>query len=170
MMGTTLARIKIGWLGWGLFGALLLVAVGAAGSLPTAAAIPPIAVQDSDVSGVAVALLDVKRTTGDTVTVRWEYRNTGAKPRELEKVGLNEADHYKMIAAAYVVDPANRKKYLIVRDSNNVPLGSRAANYRVPPNDTLGMWAKFPAPPANVQKISVYVPHAAPFEDVAMGK
>jgi len=59
------------------------------------------------------------------------------------------------LPTAYVVDPANRKKYLIVRDSNNVPLGSRAANYRRPlaPNrHTLGMWAKFPAPPANVQR------------------
>ena len=33
---------------------------------------------------------------------------------------------------------------------------------------SLNAWAKFPAPPAEVEKISVYLPDVAPFEDVAI--
>src|SRR3954469_14713927 len=96
----------------GLAVAVPLVVVTPAGSM-TAAAADPIAVQDSDFADVEVALLEVTRTPGNTVTVKWQYRNKGAKQRELQAIGMNEADHYKIVAAAYLVDPVNKKKYLI---------------------------------------------------------
>jgi hypothetical protein len=168
-MNLSLSQIDVERFVYRLAATLSVLVVVALGWSPARAA-APIAVQDSDISGVEIALLEVKRTSGDTLTVRWEYRNKGDKQRELEKVGLNEADHFKLAGAAYLVDAGNKKKYLVVRDQNGTPLGSRATNFRVPPNDTLSIWAKFPAPPASVQKISVYAPHSAPFDDVPIGK
>lgn len=161
-------QIKVGQHLCGLAAMLSVLVVALAGSLPAGAAGAPLAVKDSDISGVEVALLEVKRTSGDTVTVRWEYRNKGAKAQELEKIGTNESDHFKLAGAAYLVDAGNKKKYLVVTDQNGIPLGSRAS--RVRPNDTLSMWAKFPAPPASVAKISVVIPLTPPFEDVAISK
>ena len=167
MRGTI--QITVGRFLCGLAAALPLLVVSAA-SPPAGAAGPPIAVQDSDFPDVEVALLEVTRTPGDTVTVKWQYRNKGTKQRELQAIGLNEADHYKLVAAAYLVDPVNKKKYLIVRDANDVPLGSRSNNYRLPPNDALAMWAKFPAPPETTEKVSVVLPHSAPFDDVKVAR
>jgi len=38
------------------------------------------------------------------------------------------------------------------------------------PKETVSTWAKFPAPPADVEKVTLYLPGAPPFEDVAIGK
>jgi len=168
MDGRTI-RIKFLSFVCALAGMSLLTLVSAASPLPRASD-QSIAVQDSDFPDVEVALLEVTRTPGNTVTVKWQYRNKGPKQRELQAIGMNEADHYKIVAAAYLVDPANKKKYLIVRDTNDVPLGSRSNNYRVPPKDALAMWAKFPAPPETTEKVSVFVPHSAPFDDVKLAR
>lgn len=174
-MHSSTIQIKVGRYLCGLATTLSVLVVALAGSLlagslPAGAAGPPLAVKDSDISGVEVALLEVKRTSGDTVTVRWEYRNKGSQERELERIGTNESDHFKLAGAAYLVDAGNKKKYLVVTDQNGIPLGSRATSFRVRPNDTLSIWAKFPAPPASVAKISVMIPLTPPFEDVVISK
>jgi predicted transcriptional regulator len=38
------------------------------------------------------------------------------------------------------------------------------------PGQVLTTWAKFPAPPTNVDKISIYISRVQPFEDVPIGK
>jgi hypothetical protein len=32
------------------------------------------------------------------------------------------------------------------------------------------LWARFPAPPAGVQKVSVVIPHFLPIDDVPIGR
>jgi hypothetical protein len=135
-------------------------------SPPTTAA-SAIAVQESDVGGVDVALLEVKRASGDTVNVRWEYRNkTGTQKQLLQNYNPQELGE-----ESYLIDAVNRKKFLVVRDAESHAVSARHPGTRdVGPNETWTTWAKFPAPPESVTKISVYVPHAAPFEDVAISK
>src|SRR5436309_1574504 len=38
------------------------------------------------------------------------------------------------------------------------------------PSARLSLWAKYPAPPDNVAKISVIIPHFAPMDDVPLGR
>jgi len=47
------------------------------------APVAAIAVQDHEVEGVEVALLEVKRASGNTVTIRWQYRNKTAEKKPL---------------------------------------------------------------------------------------
>jgi hypothetical protein len=119
----------------------------------------PIAVEDHQEAGVQVALLDVRRTSGDTVTVRLQVRNTNDK-------AVTNADFSSsnFVDAMYLIDGASKKKYLVVRDADNKPVGFYGQSQTIPAKGTLSVWARFPTPAS--PKIMVSVPGAAPFEDV----
>lgn len=130
-----------------------------------------IATQETDIAGVEASILEVKRAGTDTVTLRWQYRNKTAEQKELMRnlAYIAGTWGYGLAVEAYLVDPVNRKKYLVVKDAQGTPLAGRleiSTELLLAANQTLTTWAKFPAPPADVSKITVYVPRAAPFEDV----
>lgn len=130
-----------------------------------AAAAPSLGVQDHEVNGIQVALLEVKRTSGDTVTVKWQYRNTAS-----EKKYVAEVYGHRAAEGAYLIDAVNKKKYLVVRDAGNTPVSSDGRSDHIDPRATVTSWAKFPAPPADVTKITVNVKGVPPFEDVPVGQ
>ena len=73
------------------------------------------------------------------------------------------------IGETYLVDPVNRKKYLIVRDANDLPVGGQDGDPNrggLPAGQTLTAWAKFAAPADDVERISVYIPNVPLFEDI----
>ena len=119
---------------------------------------------DSDVTGLSVELTAVQKT-GDTIMVRFKYiNNTDKNISVYTKVGGQIEDNI------YYVDAKNKKKYLMVRDTENHPLSSNLHDLEVKASETKGCWAKFPAPPADVTAISVYIPGAPPFENVPMAQ
>ena len=149
--------------------ALLLLGCGTPGAgapVPEAREQPaPVAETDAlgvwvhEVTGVDVALTQVQRGSGDTLTVRWSYRNQTqeAKPVTDE------------IGETYLVDPVNQRRYLMVRDANDLPVGgqdSDPSRVGLPAGQTLTAWAKFAAPADDVERISVYIPNVPPFEDI----
>ncbi len=129
---------------------------GTAGAVATA---PPIAVQDYQEAGVQVALLDVRRTSGDTVTVRLQLRNTTDKG-----VVNSDFSSSNFVDAMYLIDGSSKKKYMVVRDAENKPVGFYGQSQTLPAKGTLSVWARFPTPASD--KIMIAVPGAAPFEDV----
>jgi hypothetical protein len=143
-------------------------------SAPAPAAAPPapadgIATQDHQAPGVQVTLLEVKRTSGDTLTVRWRYRNGGTTAERLYENTASWYDKYRLTGPTYLVDPVNKKKYLVVTDAENNPIASEHRN-TIEPGEAFSAWAKFPAPPADVEKISVYVSGVPPFDDAPIVK
>ena len=119
---------------------------------------------DGDISGMSVELTAVQKT-GDTIMVRFKYINSGDKNITLYmKVGGQIEDKI------YYVDAKNKKKYLVIRDTENHPLASALHDLTVDPAETKGCWAKFPAPPADATAISVYIPGAPPFENVPIAQ
>ena len=132
------------------------VTSGTAGSAPAA---QPIAVEDHEVPGVQVALMDVRRTSGDTVTVRVQFRNTTANALTNSIFsGSNIVDDM------YLVDGTSKKKYLVVRDAENKPVGYYGPSQIVPAKAVIQAWGRVPAPAS--PKIMVSVPGVPPFEDV----
>ena len=144
-----------------MFAALL----GTAGYLPAQSAVTLPMKVDSDITGVSVELTSVQKT-GDTIMVRFKYINSGDKSTGAlyTQVGGQIED---MI---YCVDAKNKKKYLVIRDTEKNPLTSALHNLEVKAGETKGCWAKFPAPPADVTAISVYIPGAPPFENVPLAQ
>jgi len=138
---------------------LALVPLGHLGAQQPSAVTLPLKVDDSDLSGISLELTSVQKT-GDTIMVRFKYINTRDKAVRID----NET--HQQVSDMYYVDAKNKKKYPIVKDTQNTPLSSNLDYFEIGAGDTKAGWAKFPAPPPDVMTISVYLPGAPPFENV----
>jgi len=148
--------------------AVLAVAVigGATRPAPAAAqaAKPaePLQVQETNEAGVVAEFVECKRKEG-VLSVRIRFRNTGTEAVAWYLVSGRNYDQFYVTAAA--------KKYLVLRDSEKVPLAPPAGSggdiyVSLKPGGSWLWWAKYPAPPADVKKINYVVPGVAPFEDI----
>ena len=126
-------------------------------------------VQESEWDGVTVEVSPLKRT-GNTVTLNFKYTNGGDEETSINKL----ADMHKkdLENAIYFVDNENKKKYLVVRDAEGKALAADLDwnATKMPPGKSKKAWAKFPAPPADVNAVTVYLPGAPPFEDVPVSE
>jgi hypothetical protein len=89
-----------------------------------------------------------------------------------QEVALYAADAADLLRSeTYLLDPANKKKHFVVTDAGGRPIGTDIGmSFRVKPKESYAAWAKFPAPPAGIEKITVVIAKTPPFEDVAIGK
>lgn len=115
---------------------------------------------DSDLDGISIELVSVERAPGDTILIKFKYISTR------ENVTRIDTEAGQSVESIYYIDPKNKKKYVIIKDDNNQPVSSSLYELEVPANGTKSAWAKFPAPPADVTSISVYLTGAPPFENV----
>jgi hypothetical protein len=121
---------------------------------------------DTDWEGISVELLSVTRGDGDTLTIKFKYNNSGSKAANISQLGQfshdNVADH------VYYVDPGNKKKYLVIKDTQGKPIASNMRYLELEAGASRTGWVKVPAPPTPVSKITVYLPGAPPFESVSI--
>lgn len=157
---------------------LVVMAVGTAGAIlwsPVASAQQkPLAADEHQVGGVRVELLEVKRTAVDAVNVKWRYVNTTKDEKTVSVLPARD-NHYRIAENTYLVDNVNKKKHLVIHDAEDRPVAaSHEVNHPqhvvVGGGQTLSTWAKFPAPPADVTKVSVVIPGVPPFEDVPISQ
>ena len=155
-----------------LLAALPLLTAGFASGRDARAA--EIAVEPHAVGSVDVALLEVKRTSGNTLTVKWEYRNKTKEKKQLTDQRTGWIDPYRLSVDMYILDVKNKIKYTVLQDDTRHPIAGKHGGQNeyiyVGPKQTLATWAKFAAPPADVVKVTVSIPGAAPFEDVPISK
>lgn len=120
--------------------------------------------------GITVTIQELKRSSS-ALTLKFVMANQskqdfgfGANFRET----TGDSD-WGSIGGVHLIDGTNKKKYFVMRDSDRACLCSRNI-----PNIAAGsqavLWAKFPVPPDDVQKITVEIPHFPPFEDVAISR
>ncbi|MDQ6652659.1 MAG: hypothetical protein M3Y84_07925, partial [Acidobacteriota bacterium] len=132
---------------------------------PSAAAI---ATADGEKSGTRVEITELKRSSDNTVTLKFVMVNDSDKAigfgYDFGDKENNIKDH-STIGGVDLVDGANKKKYFVVRDTENNCVCSRDVK-DIGPASRGNLWAKFPAPPADVQKISIVIPHFGPLDDV----
>jgi hypothetical protein len=113
-------------------------------------------------------LLEVKRVSGGALLVKWRIVNTasgqatGSLTAAAQPKAINWDGHWVDL---YYIDPVENKKYGFLTDAG----GDRIADLSwgsIPAGQQRGNWAKFPAPPASSNKISLHIPSFPPFEDV----
>ncbi len=129
------------------------------------AAVEP-ATHDHDIAGITVKVTELKRTANDTVTLRWSYINTTDTAIDLDTNG-----NYSLAEEVYLLDMPGKKQYHVLQ-AGGYPLG-RKHGYEVivPAGKEYTMWVRFPAPPATVTKIDVYIEGVSePFEGVSITK
>lgn len=111
--------------------------------------------------GSKVVIRDVKRDAGGTMTLRFQLLNDGEGT--LKTYGI--LGEYFMLDHVTLIDAANKKKYLVVKDSAGTCLCSELKS-DVVKGSRFNLWAKFPAPPDTVKAITVIVPGFEPIEAV----
>lgn len=117
---------------------------------------------ETNVAGVVAEVVEARRKDG-VLTIQVRYRNTSDKPLTFYPLSGAKFDAY------YVT--AEDKKYLVLRDEENRPLAPQVnpggnVFASLQPGASFIWWAKYPAPPAAVKKISYYTPLTPPFDDV----
>jgi len=118
-------------------------------------------------------LIEVKRVSGGALMVRWRIVNTAGQ--SAAGGGFASSSPGKAIRYSFhwdelfFIDPGENKKYLPLTDSANKQIAQVYEGDLAPGQQRLS-WAKFPAPPANSTKISVTIPHFAPFEDAPVAQ
>jgi hypothetical protein len=131
-----------------------------------------IASADGEKPGTRVDVAELKRGSGGTVTLKMVFVNDTDNSMTF---GYNFADpdheirDHGSIGAVQLVDAVGKKKYFVARDSE----GKCVCSTKIPdmaPHSRVSLWAKFPAPPDDVQKISIVIPHFQPLDDVAISR
>jgi hypothetical protein len=123
---------------------------------------------DTEWDGISVELTSVTKGEGDTLTIKLKYTNNGSKPVDVSKVGQFTSEN--VAGKVYYIDPKNKKKYLVIKDSTGQELASNMKYLELEPGASKAGWLKLPAPPPDVKTITVYLPGAPPFEGVAIGQ
>jgi hypothetical protein len=123
-------------------------------------------VEETEWQGVTAELTSVERTSGNMLTIKFKYTNTGSAKAEIARLG--QYSHDNVVEHVYYIDTQSKKKYLVVKDAEGKALGTNLKYFALAPGESKAAWAKFPEPPADVQKISVHLPGAPPFEDVSI--
>ena len=115
---------------------------------------------------------ELKRTSGGTVSMKFTITN-GSDKEVGGGYSYGDKDHeiidHGSVGGVQLVDEAGKKKYFVVRDTDGKCVCSQSV-HGLKPGDTVNVWARFPAPPDNVPKITIIVPHFQPMDDVPLSK
>ncbi len=138
---------------------------------PSATAV--VASADADQPGVRVELTELKRGSGGTITLKFSFVNDSGKNLDF---GYRYGDpnfsipDFASVGGVHLVDAVNKKKYLVIRDTTDKKCVCSRDLRDVPTGSRVNLWAKLPAPPADVQKINVVIPHFGPMDDVPISQ
>jgi hypothetical protein len=129
--------------------------------------------QDVDDPDLQCDILEVKRVSGGALSIRWRLTNTaGGGQTGLTGATTGKTITYDIYHAdynVYYIDPAENKKYTIIRDSNGARIAQIFSGDLAPGQQKLS-WAKFAAPPASSTKVSLTIFGFAPFEDLPISQ
>lgn len=147
------------------FGPAPQAAPAATAAQPQTAAPSVIASTDGEQSGVRAEVTELKRGSGGTVTLKFTLINDSDQPYP---VGgrLGGLSYGYNVSGVHLVDAVNKKKYQVILDAEKKCLCSDGLGSELDPKSRINVWAKLPAPPQDVQQVSVMIPHFIPMDDV----
>jgi hypothetical protein len=143
----------------------------ASSSAPASSARPALATADGEKPGVRVEVQELKRTSGDTLSLKFALINDSTESFDFgyALIEQGKTNDYNSISGVNLIEGVGKKKYFVVRDTEGACLCSRGLS-SVTSKSRVNLWAKFPAPPAEVSTITVVVPHFTPMEDVSISQ
>ena len=137
---------------------------------PAPQAKPALASADGENPGARVEVTELKRVSGGTVMLRFTMINDGDKTLSVGyHFGAGSTSDYGTVGGVHLIEPVGKKKYLVVRDSESKCDCSTGVR-DVAAKSRANLWARLPAPPDNVEKIGVVIPHFSPMDDVPLSK
>ncbi len=111
---------------------------------------------------VEMVLYSVTRDDGGFLTVSGEVKNTAGKRYTVPTAWSGEESAIvrtgRSFAAMTLVDSKERKRYYVLRDTDNRPLTTTGFSPWIQPNESLPFFAQFPAPPQTTTKVDLQFP------------
>lgn len=135
---------------------------------------PPavLASTDGENPGVRVEVTELKRTGEGVVTLKFTLINDSNEAfgfsYDMGDPGMSTID-FNTIGGTHLIDNAGKKKYQVIRDASNKCVCSSGLD-SVEPQSRMTLWARFPAPPAEVEKLSIMIPHFIPMDGVSLSQ
>ena len=145
---------------------IALAAIVTGACLASAAAIAGVTAQ-STVPGAKIEVIDLKRDGAGAVTLTATITNGTNKDIDLgcDLRAFDSNDACKQVTGIYLIDGANKKRYLVMRDTEGKCLCTDSLT-KVGAMNSVTIWAKFAAPPATVMTVSAVVPTFLPLDAV----
>lgn len=120
--------------------------------------------------GVRAEVIELKRTSGGTLTLRFTLINESKQTINVsdvqELLDMNFVSY--PVGGVHLIDPVGKKKYFVARDSEQKCVCSLFG--ALERGQRANHWAKFAAPPEDVQQISVVLPTFSPMDDVPISR
>lgn len=132
----------------------------------------PIAMSDGDNPDLRVEVRELKRTGDGMLILKFVMINDSDNEANIEDQFKNNSwsKDREDVSGIHLIDGANKKEYLVVKDSENNCVCSKNLNRYFKGKSRMNLWAKFPAPPEEVKKITIVIPHFMPMDGVAIGQ
>lgn len=111
-------------------------------------------------AGTKIVIRSLQRDGDGIVTLRFQVVSERAKPEGIYQILGGYLDD-----RVHLTDAANKKKYLVVKDSSGKCECTQIRG-NVAKDEPVNLWAKFPAPPESVQKVTVVVDGFEPVDTV----
>jgi hypothetical protein len=112
--------------------------------------------------GVVMSVFSARRDEGGFLTVDGEIKNTGSTgfttPVRWNGMEQSVAATGRSFAGMTLVDSKGKKRYYVLRDTDNRPLTTYAYAPFIKAGDTLTFFAQFPAPPATTTQLALQLP------------
>ena len=155
---------------------LLAIAMFSSGGRASTTVAPqkpaPLATAEGPFSGVRVEVTELKRTTGETLSLRFTIINDSNRPLRVPDVGVSSAalvqDSSYAISGVHLIDLVGKKKYFVAKDTAGSCVCSRFDS--IPAGRGANHWARFSAPPDDVAKLSIVIPSFSPMDDVPVSR
>lgn len=117
---------------------------------------------DTNIANVTADVTECSRKDG-VLSIKVRLRNSASAVKRVDIIWNRNYESYYVSAAS--------KKYFILKDSDGTYLTPRADGFGglavdLDAGGQYTWWAKFPAPPAEVKAVTLYMPTAAPLEDI----
>ena len=143
---------------------------------PPAAATEPTPVALAETMGeeghLTIAVVSLDRVAPDTLELRLAVTNTappGTPALDLTQRFSADGPDRGTLAEVYLADLSHERKFFVLRDGQNAPLGSRETA-PLGPGERRVLWARFPAPADAESEVVVHVPHAEPMPNVPVAQ
>lgn len=115
----------------------------------------PLVTVPSNLPKIDLQIFEVRRSAG-AATVGFALHNNGTDEQSLLfQLGSGTSSD---VAGVSLVDPANLKRYLTLKDDKGGCACSSLTNSRIPAGQSVYFYATFTAPPASVTRIVVQTP------------
>ena len=150
--------------------AIAALAVALLPSAPVRAQTPVLAKAEAEkLPAVRVEVQELKRTSGDLVMLKFAVINDSDQPVKLNQDRLaGPRGDRGTISGVYLLEPNSKQKITVARDERRKCVCSHISPLK--PKSSMVLWAKFPAPGPDAEKVSIIIPEFTPMEDVPLSR